>query len=367
MSQASSLGVGISDFVSVGNKADVSGNDLLQYWADDPHTDVILLYLESFGNPRKFARLARRTARTKPIVAVKGGRSNAGRRAASSHTAALASPDIAVDALFRQAGVIRVDTLDQLFATAMVLAHQPLPAGRRVAIVSNAGGPGILAADACAGAGLEVPELGAVVARRAPRVRRGRRRGSQSGRSRRGRHRRAVRAGAARRPARRRNRRAPRDLRPAARDSRRPTWHARSRTRPRPQATSPSSRASSGTPARRPSCAATTAPVAHAGRFRRSRSPKPRRTRSGGSPTSPTGGGAPSAGCPCSTTSISTARAAIVRVAALDRPSRRPRGSASRRPARSCGASVSRSPGTRSSPARPTRSRRRTSSVTRWR
>jgi acetyl coenzyme A synthetase (ADP forming)-like protein len=159
MSQAADLGIGISDFVSVGNKADVSGNDLLQHWADDPHTDVILMYLESFGNPRKFARLARRIARTKPIVAVKSGRSAAGRRAASSHTAALASPDIAVDALFRQAGVIRVDTLEELLATAMLLAHQPVPAGRRVAIVSNAGGPGILAADACAGAGLEVPEL----------------------------------------------------------------------------------------------------------------------------------------------------------------------------------------------------------------
>ncbi len=161
MSQAGNLGVGISDFVSVGNKADVSGNDLLQYWADDPHTDVILMYLESFGNPRKFARLARRIARTKPIVAVKSGRSAAGSRAASSHTAALASPDVAVDALFRQAGVIRVDTLDELLATAMLLAHQPVPGGRRVAIVSNAGGLGVLAADACAGARLEVPELGA--------------------------------------------------------------------------------------------------------------------------------------------------------------------------------------------------------------
>jgi acetyl coenzyme A synthetase (ADP forming)-like protein len=159
MSQAAGLGIGISDFVSVGNKADVSGNDLLQYWADDPHTDVILMYLESFGNPRKFARLARRIARSKPIVAVKSGRSAAGSRAASSHTAALATPDVAVDALFRQAGVIRVDTLDELLATAMLLAHQPVPAGRRVAIVSNAGGPGILAADACAGAGLDVPEL----------------------------------------------------------------------------------------------------------------------------------------------------------------------------------------------------------------
>ncbi|MDQ1479293.1 MAG: hypothetical protein QOI44_154, partial [Actinomycetota bacterium] len=159
MSQAADLGIGISDFVSVGNKADVSGNDLLQYWAEDSHTDVILMYLESFGNPRKFARLARRIARSKPIVAVKSGRSAAGSRAAASHTAALATPDVAVDALFRQAGVIRVDTLDELLATAMLLAHQPVPAGRRVAIVSNAGGPGILAADACAGAGLEVPEL----------------------------------------------------------------------------------------------------------------------------------------------------------------------------------------------------------------
>ena len=159
MARAGELGLGISQFVSVGNKADVSGNDLLQHWEQDPRTDVILLYLESFGNPRKFARLARRIAATKPVVAVKSGRTLAGSRAASSHTAALASPDVAVDALFRQAGVIRVDTLEELLSTAMVLAHQPLPKGRRVAIVSNAGGPGILAADACAGAGLEVQEF----------------------------------------------------------------------------------------------------------------------------------------------------------------------------------------------------------------
>jgi acetyl coenzyme A synthetase (ADP forming)-like protein len=159
MSRAGELGIGISQFVSVGNKADVSGNDLLQYWADDPQTDVILFYLESFGNPGKFVRLARNVARSKPIVAVKSGRTAAGSRAASSHTAALAAPDVAVDALFRQAGVIRVDTLDELLSTAMVLAHQPIPAGRRIAIVSNAGGPGILAADACAGARLVVPEL----------------------------------------------------------------------------------------------------------------------------------------------------------------------------------------------------------------
>ena len=159
MSRAGELGIGISQFVSAGNKADVSGNDLLQYWADDDQTEVILLYLESFGNPGKFARLARNLARSKPIVAVKSGRTAAGSLAASSHTAALAAPDVAVDALFRQAGVIRVDTLEELLSTAMVLAHQPLPAGRRIAIVSNAGGPGVLATDACAGARLEVAEL----------------------------------------------------------------------------------------------------------------------------------------------------------------------------------------------------------------
>ena len=161
LGRVAELGLGISTFVSVGNKADVSGNDLLQYWEEDADTDVILLYLESFGNPRKFARLARRVSRKKPIVAVKSGRTQAGTRAAGSHTATLASSDVAVDALFRQAGVTRVDMLEELFDVAQVLAHQPVPLGRRVAIVSNGGGPGILTADACAGAGLEVPELGA--------------------------------------------------------------------------------------------------------------------------------------------------------------------------------------------------------------
>jgi acetyl coenzyme A synthetase (ADP forming)-like protein len=156
---AESLGLGISSFVSLGNKADISGNDLLQYWEDDPATDIALLYLESFGNPTKFNRLARRLSRRKPIVAVKSGRSEAGQRAASSHTAALATDDILTDTLFRQAGIIRVDTLAQLFDVTRVLVHQPLPAGRRVAIVGNSGGPGILAADACVGAGLTVPEL----------------------------------------------------------------------------------------------------------------------------------------------------------------------------------------------------------------
>ncbi len=159
LARAEQVGLGISTFVSMGNKADVSGNDLIQYWDEDPDTDVILLYLESFGNPRKFAQLARRVARRKAIVAVKGGRTVAGARGTSSHTAALAVPDVAVDALFRQAGVIRVDTLEQLFDVATVVLHQPLPGGRRVAIVTNGGGPGILAADACSAAGLEVPEL----------------------------------------------------------------------------------------------------------------------------------------------------------------------------------------------------------------
>ena len=157
---AQELGLGLSSFVSVGNKADISGNDLIQYWESDPETEVILLYLESFGNPRKFARIAPRVAREKPIVAVKSGRSAAGARATSSHTGALISAsDVTVDSLFRQAGVIRTDTLAELFDVARVLANQPLPRGRRVAIVTNAGGPGILCADTCESRGLEVPEL----------------------------------------------------------------------------------------------------------------------------------------------------------------------------------------------------------------
>jgi acetyl coenzyme A synthetase (ADP forming)-like protein len=159
LSAAQRLGLGLSSFASVGNKADISGNDLLQYWESDPDTDLILLYLESFGNPRKFGRLARRIGRSKPIVAVKSGRTTAGTRAASSHTGALAAGDVAVDALFRQAGVIRTDTLEELFNVATVLANQPIPTGDGVAILTNGGGPGILAADACESHGLVVPEL----------------------------------------------------------------------------------------------------------------------------------------------------------------------------------------------------------------
>jgi acetyl coenzyme A synthetase (ADP forming)-like protein len=155
------LGIGISSFVSVGNKADVSGNDLLEYWEQDPATDVVLLYLESFGNPRRFARIARRVGATKPIIAVKSGRSPAGARATSSHTGALISAsDVTVDALFRQAGVVRADTMHELFDVAAMLSAQPLPPGDRVAIVTNGGGPGILCADACQASGLDIVELG---------------------------------------------------------------------------------------------------------------------------------------------------------------------------------------------------------------
>ncbi|HWQ32006.1 MAG TPA: GNAT family N-acetyltransferase [Blastocatellia bacterium] len=160
LNQAGQFGLGVSSFISVGNKADVSGNDLLQYWETDDATDVILLYLESFGNPRRFARIARRVSRRKPIVAVKSGRTAAGARAASSHTAALASSDVAASALFEQTGIIRVDTLAEFFYVARLLASQPVPAGRRLGILTNAGGPGILAVDAAEAAGLEVPALG---------------------------------------------------------------------------------------------------------------------------------------------------------------------------------------------------------------
>lgn len=153
------LNLGISTFVSGGNKADVSGNDLLCYWAEDPATEVIVLYLESFGNPRRFARLAPEVARSKPIIAVKSGRSAAGTRAASSHSAALASLDVGVDALFEQAGVIRTNTLEDLFDVTALLSTQPIPRGPRVGVVTNAGGPGILLADACEARGLRLPEL----------------------------------------------------------------------------------------------------------------------------------------------------------------------------------------------------------------
>ena len=158
---AEELGIGIHQFVSVGNKADVSGNDLLLYWADDPEIRVILMYLESFGDPRRFYQIARALTRTKPIFVVKAGRTAAGARAASSHTAALAGTDLAADALMEQCGVMRAQTVEELFDYAMAFPRLPLPRGNRVAIVSNAGGPAIILADACESLGLSVHELSA--------------------------------------------------------------------------------------------------------------------------------------------------------------------------------------------------------------
>ncbi|HEU0041606.1 MAG TPA: GNAT family N-acetyltransferase, partial [Jiangellaceae bacterium] len=148
-------GIGLSTFVSAGNRADVSGNDLLQYWQDDPATEVVLLYLESIGNPRKFSRLARRVAQEKPVVAVKSGRSTQG--VPLGHTVGRTDvPQAALDALFHQSGVIRVDTISELFDVAQVLAYQPLPAGRRVVVVGNSNALCLLAADAAVSAGLEI-------------------------------------------------------------------------------------------------------------------------------------------------------------------------------------------------------------------
>jgi len=156
---AGSLGIGISSFVSAGNKADVSGNDLLEFWRDDPDTEVILMYLESFGNPAHFVQLGRSITRQKPICVVKSGRTGAGARAAASHTGALAGTDLATDAIIAQAGAIRAQTVEELFDLAMAFSNQPLPASNRVAIVTNAGGPGIIIADACEAHGLEVTAL----------------------------------------------------------------------------------------------------------------------------------------------------------------------------------------------------------------
>ncbi len=156
---ANQLNLGVSMFVSVGNKADISGNDLLEYWKDDGSIDVILMYLESFGNPRKFTRLAREVSQTKPIIVVKSGRTASGARAASSHTGSLAGTDMAFDALFKQCGVIRADTIEEMFDISLAFANQPVPTGNRVGIVTNAGGPGIMAADACESLRLEIADL----------------------------------------------------------------------------------------------------------------------------------------------------------------------------------------------------------------
>ncbi len=153
---AKELNLGFSMFASVGNKADISGNELLEYWRDDPRTDIILIYLEDFGDPREFTRIARGITRSKPIVAVKAGRTDAGARAVSSHTGALAELDVGADALFDQCGVLRVTSIDELFDIAKALSTQPLPRGNRVAVITNAGGPGILATDALVNLGIDM-------------------------------------------------------------------------------------------------------------------------------------------------------------------------------------------------------------------
>ena len=156
---ARELDLGIGSLVSLGNKVDVSGNDLLAAWTDDTRVTAAAFYLESFGNARKFARIARRFAERKPLMAVVGGRSDGGRRAGASHTAAAATPAVGVAALFAQAGVISCDGAEDLAETALLLTREPLPAGKRLGIVSNAGGMGVLAADAAESCGLTVPEL----------------------------------------------------------------------------------------------------------------------------------------------------------------------------------------------------------------
>jgi acetyl coenzyme A synthetase (ADP forming)-like protein len=156
---ASRLNLGLSSFVSVGNHADVSVNDLLEYWEQDQATDVMLLYLETIVDPQRFRQIGERVGRKKPIVVLKAGRTSAGQSAAGSHTAALATNETAVDALFKQCGVIRAKTLEEFLALATGLSAQPLPAGRRVGILTNSGGPGVLCADSCAAEGLTVQEL----------------------------------------------------------------------------------------------------------------------------------------------------------------------------------------------------------------
>jgi acyl-CoA synthetase (NDP forming)/GNAT superfamily N-acetyltransferase len=159
LEQLTRLGIGISSFTSLGDKSDVSGNDLLMWWEQDPATTLALLYLESYGNPRKFSRTARHVGARIPVLTVDAGRSEAAERAAASHTAAAATAVITRAALFRQAGIIATGDIGEMIDAAAMLASQPVPAGGRIAIVSNAGGAGVLAADACSDAGLHAAVL----------------------------------------------------------------------------------------------------------------------------------------------------------------------------------------------------------------
>jgi acetate---CoA ligase (ADP-forming) len=166
---AKELGIGIAQFVSMGNKADVSGNDLLLHWEDDPAVGVILMYVENFGNARNFLALAPRVVRKKPIIVLKAGRSEVGARAASSHTGALSGSDAASDALLTQAGVLRAASIEELFDMAVAFTARRarrIPASRRVGVVGNSGGPGVLAADALEMAGLRVVDFAAATMER---------------------------------------------------------------------------------------------------------------------------------------------------------------------------------------------------------
>ncbi len=159
LADATASGIGVSMFASVGNRVDVTAADLIEYWEHDDHVKVILLYIESFGDPAHFVEVARRVTRHKAIIAVKAGRSEAGAAAASSHTGSIAGADIAADTMLAQCGVLRVESLRKMFALAAALLHQPVPKGARIAVVTNAGGPGILATDALSGCGLEMAEF----------------------------------------------------------------------------------------------------------------------------------------------------------------------------------------------------------------
>jgi len=163
-------GVGISLFASLGNRCDVRASQILEYLEDDPATQQILMYLEGFGRSRNFAKVARRVARAKPIITVKSGRTAAGARAASSHTGSIVGMDVATESLFEQCGVLRANTTEEMLALAQAFANQPLPRGDRVAIVTNAGGPGILATDACVQLGLRLASFESSTLRRLRQV-----------------------------------------------------------------------------------------------------------------------------------------------------------------------------------------------------
>jgi len=159
LDHAKSLGIGFAKFCSLGNKAQVSLNDLLRMWHRDPDTKILLAYIENFGNPRNFVRVARETTKEKPVIAVKSGRSEAGSRAAVSHTGSLGGSDLAAEAVFAQTGVLRANSIEELFDLAMAFSLQPLPRGDRVAVVSDAGGPAIMCVDELVGHGLKLAEL----------------------------------------------------------------------------------------------------------------------------------------------------------------------------------------------------------------